>query len=302
MLESFKKILKFSRESFSRNEGLFFTTTIIITIATSLIVGLFLLKGLTNSLVISLQEKADISVYFSLDTEEEEILKVRQELSEIPEVKDIEYISREKALSFFEERHKDNPVIIESLEEIGDNPLAAHLNIRAWQASQYEQISGFLEQGYFKDIIDKVDYYQNKTLIDRIFSISSTIEKTSLLLILVLVALAIFVTFNTMKLGILNFRKEISIMRLVGASNWFIRGPFIIQGLISGIIATLITLVIFTLGCYFLTPKLEILITDFSLFGYFQSNLAAIVLIQLVSALGLGTIPTLFAIRKYLKV
>lgn len=302
MLASFRKILKFSWESFSQNKGLFFTTILVITITTFLITSLFLLRGLTNSLVSSLQEKVDISVYFNLDVEEKDILQVKEKLAEIPEVRDVKYISREQALDDFIEKHKDNPVIIESLEEIGENPLAAHLNVRAWQASQYEQISGFLEQGYFRELIDKIDYHQNKTLIERIFSISATIERSSVILILVLVVLAILVAFNTVRLGILNFRKEISIMRLVGASNWFIRGPFIVQGVISGILATIVTLSLFSLGSYVLSSKIEILISGFSLFDYFKSNLGTILSIQLVCALGLGIIPALFAIRRYLKV
>ena len=172
MLNSFKKIIKFSGESFRRNEGLFLTTTLVITITTSLIGGLFLLKGLTNSLVISLQEKVDISVYFTLETGEEEIMEVKQKLSEIPEVKNVEYISQEKALTSFKERHKDDPIMMESLEEIGYNPLAAHLNIKAGQASQYEQISNFLESSIFNGMIDKIDYRQNRTIIERLFSIS----------------------------------------------------------------------------------------------------------------------------------
>jgi len=302
MLISLKKILKFSWESLSRNKSLFLTTTFIITITTFLIVGLFLLKGLTNSLVSSLQEKVDISVYFALNTSEEEILKLKQELSGIPEVKDIKYISREEALNLFKEKHKDNPVIMESIEEIGENPLAAHLNIKAWQASQYEQISNFLEQGSHKENIDKIDYHQNKTLIEKIFSIGSTIEKTSLLFILISVLLAILVAFNTVRLGILNLRREISIMRLVGASNWLIRGPFIIQGVISAILASFITLFVFGFACNLLSSKIEVLIAGFNLFDYFKNNLGTIIAVQLISALGLGTIPTFLAIRKYLKV
>ena len=302
MLTSLKKIFKFGWENSTRNKGLFFATIFIVVITTSLIGALFLLKGSTDYLVDSLEEKVDISVYFNLDTQEKEILEVKKELSKVPEVKNIEYISREEALSYFKERHKDNPIIMGSLEEIGDNPLAAHLNVRAWQASQYEQISIFLENGSFKEIINKIDYHQRKTVIERLFSISSTIEKVSLVFILVLAILAILITFNTVRLGILNFKEEISIMRLVGASNWFIRGPFIVQGMMAGILATLITIVIFSLGCYFLAPKVEILIAGFNLFEYFKANLSIIILIQLASALGLGIVPSLIAIRKYLKV
>jgi len=302
MLTSFKKIFKFGWENFSRNKGLFFATIFITVITSSLISGLFILNGATEHLIASIQEKVDISVYFSSYATEEEIFDIEEKLAKIPEVKDIEYISKEEALYLFKERHKNNPVIIESLEEIGENPLAAHLNIKAWEASQYEQISGFLEGGPFNGVIDKVDYYQNKTIIDRIFSITSTIERASLFFIAVSSILAVLITFNTVRLGIMNFKEEISVMRLVGASNWFIRGPFAVQGFISGIIATIVTVIIFSVGCWFLSPKIGNVVSEFNLFSYFQANIFAIIGIQLGTSLLLGIIPSLIAIRKYLKV
>lgn len=302
MLTSLKKIIKFSGENISRNKGLFFTTIFIIVITTSLISGLFVLRDLTNSLVDSLRDKVDISIYFTLDAPEEKIIRIKEELSKVPEVKEINYVSREEALIIFKERHKSDPIIIESLEEIGDNPLAAHLNVKAWQASQYEQISNFLESSPFSDIIDKIDYYQNKTIIERLFSISSTVQGVSFVFIVLSGILAVLVAFNTVRLGIFDFKKEISIMRLVGASNWFIRGPFIVQGAVLGVLAAVISLVIFAVGCWFLAPKIEILAPSFSLFNYFKSHLGLITLIQLLCGLGLGIIPSLFAIRKYLKV
>jgi cell division transport system permease protein len=302
MLTSIKKIFKFSLESISRNKGLFFTTTLIITITTSLISGAFLLRGVTDSLVSHLQEKVDISVYFNANVDEGSIIEMKDQLVEVPEIQSIEYISREEALDIFREKHKDNPLIIESLEEIGENPLVAHLNIKAAQASQYEQISSFLEKSSFNKIIDKVDYHQNKTIIERIFSISSNVEKTSLILIVVSAFLAVLIAFNTVRLGISSFKKEISIMRLVGASNWFIRGPFAVQGMLSAVLATVFSLLIFFTGCYFLSPKLEILITGFNLTQYFRANIGTILLIQLGTAMGLAVIPSLVAIRKYLHI
>jgi len=302
MLTSIKKIFKFSLESISRNKGLFFTTTLVITITTSLISGAFLLRGVTDSLVSHLQEKVDISVYFNANVDEGSIIEMKDQLVEVPEIQSIEYISREEALDIFREKHKDNPLIIESLEEIGENPLVAHLNIKAAQASQYEQISSFLEKSSFNKIIDKVDYHQNKTIIERIFSISSNVEKTSLILIVVSAFLAVLIAFNTVRLGISSFKKEISIMRLVGASNWFIRGPFAVQGMLSAVLATVFSLLIFFTGCYFLSPKLEILITGFNLTQYFRVNIGTILLIQLGAAMGLAVIPSLVAIRKYLHI
>jgi cell division transport system permease protein len=300
MLNSIKKIFKFSLENISRNKGLFFTTTLTVTMTTSLIVGLFVLEGATNSLVGHLQEKIDISVYFNPDVEEESIVMMREELARVPEITSVNYISREEALYTFIERHGNDPLIMESLEEIGDNPLVAHLNIKAAQASQYEQISVFLEKSSFRDLINKVDYHQNRTVIERIFSISNSIEKTSYLFIIISAFLAILVTFNTIRLGIVNLKREISVMRLVGASNWFIRGPFAFQGMISALLATIFTLIFFTGVCYFLSPKVETLVSGFSLIGYFQANIVTIILIQLGSAMGIAIIPSLVAIRKYL--
>jgi len=302
MLTSLQRIFRFSLENISRNRSLFIASIFIMIIITSLISSLYLLRGTTNFLIASLEEKVDISVYFNLETEEEDIFQVQKELSEIPEVKAIEYISREEALVVFKEKHKDNPVIIESLREIGDNPLAAHLNIKAWQASQYEQISKFLESSLFESVIDKVDYHQNRNTIRRLFSITSTIERVSLLFIAVCVILAILVAFNTVRLGAMSFSKEISVMRLVGASNWFIRGPFVIESIIAAVMSALIISVLFGVGCYLIAPKVEVLITGFNLFDFFKSNLLILILIQLGSALTLGIIPSLFAIRKYLRV
>jgi cell division transport system permease protein len=302
MLIAIKRIFKFGWKSLWRNKGLFFATVFIMVISTSLIGGLFFVRALTTSLVSSLQEKADISVYFNLEAQEEEIIKVKSDLAIISEVKNVEYISREKALTDFAQKHKDNPVIMESLSEIGTNPLSAHLNIKAWQASQYDQIVKFLENPDFKAIINKISYSQNKEIINRLFSITSTIEKASILAVLISVVLAILVVLNTVRLGISNLKEEISTMRLVGASDWFIRGPFMVQGLISAIVATIITIIIFSLGCYFFSSKLSILIPGFNLLNYFEGNLLSLFLIQFLIALALSVVPTLFTIRKYLKV
>ena len=296
------KILKAGWKNLTRNKGSFLATIFITVITVSLIGGLYLLRGTTNFLVASLQEKVDISVYFKKEVPENEILAVKEEISEIPEVKNVEYISQEEALNIFKERHKDNPVIIESLEEIGENPLLAHLNIKARLASQYEQVSSFLENAQFKDDIDKVDYYQNKTIIEKLFSIASTINMTSIVFILVSAILALLVAFNTIRLEILHSKEEITIMRLVGASSRFIRGPFIAQGIIAGFLSFLLAIVIFSLFSWGFTPKVSILVSDFNLFSYFKDHLFALAVIQLIAGVGLGTVSSLIATHKYLKV
>ncbi len=189
-----------------------------------------------------------------------------------------------------------------ALKEVGGNPFSAALEIKAWEASQYEAISNFFKKEELNTLVEKVDYYQRKPVIERIYSLTDFFNKTGIIISLFLALVAILVTFNTIRLAIYNFREEIKIQRLVGASNWFIRGPFLAQGAIAGIFAALISLAIFILVCWFLSPKIKILFSDLIIFNLFLQNFWKILAIQFFTGIGLGIISSLIAIRKYLKV
>jgi cell division transport system permease protein len=278
-------------------------TIFILLITISLITYLFLFRQISQFLIAELEAKVDISVYFKEDSPEEEILKAEDELSKMSEVKEVEYISREMAKEKFLQKHKDNPLLMASLEEIGENPFSASLNIKAQKPEQYETLANFLENSDFKNYIEEpIDYYQRKPIIDKLSSITSVINKAGIGISIILVAISLLVAFNTIRLAIFNQREEISIMRLVGASNWFIRAPFLIQGIISGFFATLITVLIFFLICRGLGPKLEIFLPGFNLQNFFFQNFWILFSIQLLTGMILGIFSSLIAMRRYLKV
>ena len=302
MFISLKRIIKAGLLNFRRQDGLIFATVSIMVMTISLITFLFLFQGIVQHLILDLQEKVDVSVYFKKDSLEGEILGIREEISKIPEVKSIEYVSKEEALDRFTQRHKDDPLLMEALAEVGDNPLLASLNIKAWQANQYEALANFLEGSSFDNSIEKIDFHKNKAVIGKIFEVSSNIRLAGIIFSLLLGIIAIVIAFNTTRLAIYNSKDEIAIMRLVGASNWFIRGPFLVQGIIVGIIATVITVLLFASGTFFLGTKLETLLPGFNLFSYFLNNFWALLLIQLIAGVGLSIISSAIAIRKHLKV
>lgn len=297
-----KRILKFGWQNFFREGGISAATVFILIITIFLVSSLFLFQKTSQFLISQLQEKVDISVYFKEDALEDDILKIKKELSTIPEVKSVKYVSKEEAIQVFTKRHKDNPVLMESLAEVGRNPFLASLNIKAWQADQYQTVADYLKNPRFENLIEKVDYYQRKPLIERIFSLTAAANKTGILLSLILVIVAILVTFNTIRLAILNQTEEIKIQRLVGASNWFIRGPFLVQGTISGILAGLFSLLIFSLVCWLLSPKIEFFFPDLKLFSFFTENFWTIFFLQFLTGISLGVISSLIAIRRYLKI
>lgn len=297
-----RRILKSGAVSFWRNRWISTATILIMVITLGLITSLFLMSVVADALLNDLEEKVDISVYFKLDTPESEILSVKSELEGISDVKSIEYISRDMALAKFEESHQNNPLIIKSLQELGENPLEASLNIKANVIDEYESIASFLESPRFAGYVDTVNYRQNQKVIEKLSSILNTIRKSGFIAILILGFIAVLVTFNTIRLTIYSMREEIGVMRLVGASNWYIRGPFIVEGILHGTIASIFTTILFYPLIWFVSPKVSVFLPGIDLLGYFNSNFWSIFLLQTLVGIVLGIISSLIAMRKYLKV
>lgn len=302
MNASLKRIIKSGWLGFKRNSGLSLATVFIMMMAISLVTSLFLLQKTTDYLVVTLSEKVDMAVYFSEEPSSEQIATIQKELSGLPEVKNLEYISKEQALEKFITRHRGEQVIMESLEEVGGNPLLSSLNIKAFEATQYAAISAFLDSASFKTLIAKVDYNEKKPAIDKMFALTSTISNTGIALSIMLAVVAVLIAFNTVRIAIYNSRDEIETMRLVGASNWFIRGPFLVQGMIAGVLAVSITFLMFGIALWFLSPKIDMIIPGLNLYAYFFGSFFVVIILQLAAGVGLGACASWLAMRKYLKV
>lgn len=301
MFTVLKRVIKAGWSGFFRDGGLTAVTVFILVLTISLFTSLFLFQEIGRFLISSLEEKADISVYFKEEALEIDIFEIKEELSKISEVKDIKYVSREKALADFVERHQENPVLMASLAEVGRNPFLASLNIMAFEPGQYQTIANFFGKISLENLVEKIDYYQRKPVIEGIFAITSTVNQIFLFLSVILAVVAILVTFGTIRLAISNSKEEIKIQRLVGASTWFIRGPFLVQGAISGIFAALICLLLFSLFTWFLGPRIEIFFSGLDIFHFFSANFWKIFLIQFAAGISLSVISSFLATRRYLR-
>ena len=282
-----------------RQSGLTLANIFVLTMTISLVTTLYTFHHLTQFIIARVQEKVDISVYFLNNVQEDEILKIKEEIEKMPEVKKVEYISHQEGVENLLKRH---PELKDSVEETEDFLNLSSLNIKAMNAFQYAAISQFLEKDNYKKLIEKVDYYERKPIIEKISSLTSKINKAGLLSSLILSIIAFLLTFNQIKISIFNSKEEIAIQRLVGASNWFIRGPFLVQGVIAGFFATLITFFSFLALFYFLSSKLVDLFSGFNLFSFFKENLYYILLLQLLTGMGLAIFSSLISMRRYLKI
>lgn len=302
MFPNIKRILKFAWNDFSRNWTSNIVVVFVMILVISLISSLFVFQGIAQHLIDQVKGDIDVSVYFVEETQEEQVLQIKEELLDFTEIKELNYISREEALQRFEERHQDNPVLLGALEEIGENPFLSYLNMRTRTPEQYENIITFLERSDYQEMIDEIDYLQKRPVIERLSTVSSYIERIGVGVAVVLALIAILVIFNAIKLAIYNSKEEISTMKLVGASNWFVRGPFIIHGALYGLVASSISFLGFILLSYFLSPRVYQLLLEFNLFDYLINNILILIIIQFSLGVGLGVISSLIVIHKHLKV
>lgn len=302
MFISLKRIIKSGLKGFIRNISLNFATLFIMVLVLFVITLLLLINPVSKVLIADVEKKVDVSVYFKEDASQENILEARSQIIKMPEVKNVEYISREEALEDFMQKHKNDTTLVSSLTEIGYNPFLGSLNIVAKESSSYEKIASFLQMGSFKDLIEKVDYSQRKPVIEKVFAFTAGARNAGVVFAVVFGIISVVIAFNAIKIAIHNSREEISIMRLVGASNWFVRGPFMVQGIIIGLLAAIIA---FSLGlafCYGVDSKISYVIPDLSIFRIFMSGWATLLLAEVASGVGLGIFSSLIAVRKYLKI
>ncbi|MCX6738109.1 MAG: permease-like cell division protein FtsX [Candidatus Parcubacteria bacterium] len=300
MFTFLRRVIRFGWHNFWRAGGLNIATVFVLIVTLTLITCLFISEGAVNHIMDQIKEKIDISVYMTPDTSDEEIELIKNKLVAMPEVQEVKIVSKEDAMNQFREKHQNDPVLLESLDIVGTNPFYASLDIKAKNPEQYAAILEVINSDSLKDVVYKVDYVEKKTVIEKLSGFITNVNTGGLALALALGVVAVLVAFNTIRVAIYDASKEISIMRLVGASNSFIRGPFIVQGIISGAIAALASFIILLLMTYFLAPKIESLTSGFNVFSWFISRAFGLFFLQLVSGIALGVISSLIAIRKYL--
>ena len=301
---SFKRIIKGGFLNFKRNGLVSWAAVLVVTVTLCVITLIIFLQAILNFSLQYFKDKVDITVYFTTSAPEDKIISLKSSLEKLPEVANVSYTNREEALRIFRGRHINDYPTIQALDEIDENPLGAYLDVKAKEVSQYENVANFLKSDNTlilgsSSIIDKVNYYQNKPVIDRLNTIISGAQKLGFLITLLFVFISIIITFNTIRLTIFISKEEIGVMRLVGASKMHVRGPFMIEGAIYGVVATLFTLILFWPATAWLGRNMTYFL-GINVYDYYISSFFQIFTILLLSSVGLGIVSRFLAVRKYL--
>lgn len=303
MLVSFYRIFKFAWQSFWRNIWLSIVTITIIVLTFISVNFLIILNFISDTTIETLKDKIDVSIYFFQNIPEPQVLEVKTYLSSLAQVKDITYISQQQALENFREKHKNEPEIIQSLEELEQNPLGATLIIKANDIKNYPEILEILENSKYNNLISDKNFEDNRLYIQKINQISWSISKIGIITILIFIFIAVLIVFNTIRVAIYTHREEIGIMKLVGATNWFIKAPFILESISYGIIACGISLLILYPILSLIQPYLNnFFLAEFNILRYFNQNFLKIFGLELLGIILLNVISSHIALSRYLRV
>lgn len=307
---SIKRISRSGFYSFWRNGFVSVSSVLVMVITLSVIAGTIFLGAILNASLEEIKNKVDVNVYFVRNTPEGDVLSLEKTIEALSEVSNVTYTSADQVIADFRVKNQNDAITLQALDELGYNPFGAALSIKAKDPSQYKGIVNFLglkgdDCRYFESrypIIDKVNYCQNKDAINSLIKITDSANRLGFALTIFLVAISILITYNTIRLSIFMSKDEISVMRLVGASSMYIRGPFVISGAIYGLASAIITLILF----YPITLWLGRVTADFfvglNVFSYYMQNFGQIFLIVVLSGVFIGAFSSYLAARKHLKV
>jgi len=301
---SFFRALRYAFKDFGRNFWLSLVTITVLILALLSVNILICLNALSARIVSVVKEKVDISIFIKPDVEQAKIANLEERLKKRPEVKEVVFVSKEAALADFKEKHKDDPKILEALKEIDKNPLADSLIVKAKSIDDYNNILSFVNLEENQQIIKYQNYTDHEKIISRVNEISKKAEEVSLAVTLVFSIIAVLIIFNAIRVSVYTRREEVAVMRLVGASSSFIRLPFILESIIYGVFAVLISFGILYLCFSLINPYLDAMLANYSfnLIQYYNQNIVLLLCAEAGAVIVLSVLSSAVALGRYLRV
>ncbi|MBI2050188.1 MAG: ABC transporter permease [Parcubacteria group bacterium] len=302
---SLSRITKFSLQNFARNIWLSMVTITIIVLTLFSVTSLVFINAVMNEAISLVKSKVDVSVYFKPTATEEQIAVVQQTLEDAPYVVRVAHVTKSEALAKLREQYKNSPLILESLKELANNPLGDTLIVNTADTSDYQKVIDILNATpQFAVLIDNQSFDDNSYVIEKLEQIAGQLERIGWGVTLFFGLISLIVIVNTIRIAIYTHRDEIGIMKLVGASNSFIRGPFVGEAILYAMVGSGITFVLGYAAATFSDPYVVGLLgpVDFTLLSYLNQNVALIFGGELLGIILISVFATSLALRRYMRV
>lgn len=300
------RIVKTGLQNFARNLTLAVAAIAVMVITLTIILTSFITSATFNNTITQITDRIDISVYLKDDVSPAKREEVIGQFKALENVKSVEYVSKDQALEDYKKANQDKPDLLAAISQT-DNPLPASLRVKPNDPNRIEEIRSFIESPAIKALQSDATSYsgERKDAIDNITRATQFFQRAGIVGVVIFALVSMLIIFNTIRMAIFNRRDELQIMRLLGASTWFIRGPFVVETVLYGIIASILSVTI----CHFLfvvssstlgASSFGLLDIEFAS-NYFKAHLLLILTTQMVIGILIGAVSSLIATRRYLK-
>ena len=300
---AFLRVIKYAFQDIGRNLGLSFMTVFILILMLLSVNTLLSVDALTNAAVTAVKDQVNTSIYFTPESSDANVKEIQDYLQSFPEVIGLTVQNRDEVMASFKNRYNNNPDVLSALNELGENPFGPTIFIKTREPGDYEKIIKALDVPEYNNLIEAKSFEGEEDAITKLQNIMNRVEKVGFGLSVVFAIIAFLVIFNTIRVAINSQKAEIGIKRLVGASNWFIRGPYLVESFLYSVFSILVMGAILVLALHFIDPYLAVVFpNNFSLTNYFKSNILWLAGYQFLAVLVLNILSSTLAMRKQLKV
>ena len=305
---TFWRVIRTGFINFVRNAWLAVAAIAVMVVTLTIVLFSIVTNATFNNTIAQIADKINVSVYLKDSVTKDQLNTFMSQLRILPNVKKVSYVSKDQALAEYKVQNAGNKDLLQAINETG-NPLPASIQIDPVDPSKIQAIKNFLDQPANVALEDPqvaTSYSgDRKAAIDKIASATNVLKRVGIVAILVFAFVSMIIIFNTIQMAIFNRRSELTIMRLLGASTWFIRGPFVVESIIYGICAALISVGI--IDTLFVVSSSALQASSLGLLDigyantYFHAHFLQFLTLQLCVGIVIGAASSIIATRRYLK-
>jgi cell division transport system permease protein len=303
---TFSRIVTTGLVNFARNSWLAIAAMAVMVVTLTIILFSLIANATFTNTIEQITSKIDVSVYLKDTVSDADAHRLMAKIGKLPNVEKVSYVSKEEVLQKYLKDNADNPDLLSAVSQ-ADNPLPATIRIKPRDLNKLDDIKTFLSK---KDIAslqsDQPSYSgDRKEAIDKITHATNILQRVGIVAVVVFAIISVLIIFNTIQMAIFNRRDELTIMRLLGASTWYIRGPFVVESIVYGILSAIVS--VFLIHSMFVAASSTLQATSLGLLDinysaeYFKSHMWALLLMQLLVGILIGAASSTVATRRYLK-
>jgi cell division transport system permease protein len=256
--------------------------------------------------IAQITSKIDVSVYLQDNVTPAQRDTLIGQLKQLPNVKQVKYLSKEQALQNYKAQNADNPQLLSAVSETS-NPLPATIQVSPRNLNHIQDIKDFLTKPANAKLQSDQPSYSGdrKTAIDKITHATNILREVGIFAVLIFALVSMLIIFNTIQMAIFNRRDELTIMRLLGANTWYIRGPFVVETIIYGILSAIVSVVL--IKALFMMARSALQASSLGLLDinysaqYFSAHWWQFLLLQLALGILIGAASSVIAAQRYLK-